>query len=1380
MLLTGSYASAQTCNPVLDGNFYVCPASVETYTATRGEVGSTLTWTLSGGGTILNILNNDTEAIIEWSDVPGGPYTLTVTESSPFCTVSISTDIVIMSEDIGSMACNNLVNVALDQNCQAVITPDMILEAPQYGDEYYTVHLFDENYNPIPGNVVDISYLGQILNVAIEHTCSGLSCSGRIRVIDNFAPGLSCRPDTIEIGCDEGYDPSAVGFPLPQNAAVVGLGNNEYSVVVPGDCGGVYTLSYSDVYENQECGSDYDFVITRTWVATDESGNSTSCEEYIGAVWGSLADMTLPPHYDGILTLVNHLPKFQCSDANAPYYWPHEYNPGPEVTGYPEWAGCSNIQSYYEDFVYKICGNSRKIVRQWLILDWCTGQDLLYNQLIIIEDNAAPVVSTDIETIYFSTEPGQCYGTAYPIPDPVVLFDCSPYSYTISYILQDENGDDILPPATENVFEGPEGFGIHFLPVDTTRVVYTITDECDNVAYAYIDIIVVDDESPTAVCDKHTVVTLTATGEAQIYATSVDDGSNDNCEIDRFEIRRMTTPCGYPEDLEFGELVNFCCEDVNETVIVVFRVYDINGYYSDCMVEVTVNDKMPPEFTYCPGNVYLECGEDYNDLSLTGEPTVEDNCETYDLNHQDYKYLGDCGTGYIRRDWIVTDGAGLKDLCRQYIYIEDNNPLTYDDMDWPDDILLDGCAVQDYHPDNTGWPVLNNTGCKDLGIGYTDQIMHNVDDVCLKILREWKVADWCETPPFTYITHTQVIEVDESTKPYFTSCKNYTVETDNNNCDAEVTVEVQADDACTPAADLKYNWEIDFDQDGTIDDWGFGKSFTRVFPHGKHWVYYTTADGCGNTASCTSTVWIKDIKAPTPICIAKLTTTMMTTGMVPIRAYDFNLCQCSSASFDNCTPSDELRFSFSSDVNDTTRIFTCDDLTNGVAESFDLEMWVTDLDGNQDFCNVVLVIMDNVNACEDDPNASANLSGLIRDEFNRGMPEFEVELEKDDAPAEYQLTDNSGKYVFENLDVYSKYKLIPKKVNDPLRGVSTLDLVLIQKHLLGLIELDSPFKLIAADANNTGSVTAGDLLAIRSLILGLTTEFTNNKSWRFINDGYEFVDPRAPWGFEEDFVVDELYIDSDSIDFVGIKVGDVNNSAVNQMHGQDLESRSAMKLKLSADDVEMNSGDEVTISLRNADQVSIEGIQFSIEYDSDKIQLVNINSTALSLNKSNVNYFADREGLLTLSWNGMTPVEIMENESTFDLVIRAKASCRLSDVLTLNSAYTSAEAYDEAFNKMDIDLRFETVGSDVFAVGQNTPNPFEDETLVQFYLPEDGQIKTTVFNSNGKIIHEIEGHYSKGTNTIVFNKDIFNYQGIYFYQMTDGKTSIVKKMIRTR
>ena len=56
---------------------------------------------------------------------------------------------------------------------------------------------------------------------------------------------------------------------------------------------------------------------------------------------------------------------------------------------------------------------------------------------------------------------------------------------------------------------------------------------------------------------------------------------------------------------------------------------------------------------------------------------------------------------------------------------------------------------------------------------------------------------------------------------------------------------------------------------------------------------------------------------------------------------------------------------------------------------------------------------------------------------------------------------------------------------DYMNGVSTLDLVKIQRHILRIREsLDSPYKLIAADVNGDNDVKASDLDRIEKVDLG--------------------------------------------------------------------------------------------------------------------------------------------------------------------------------------------------------------------------------------------------------------------------------------------------------
>ena len=105
-----------------------------------------------------------------------------------------------------------------------------------------------------------------------------------------------------------------------------------------------------------------------------------------------------------------------------------------------------------------------------------------------------------------------------------------------------------------------------------------------------------------------------------------------------------------------------------------------------------------------------------------------------------------------------------------------------------------------------------------------------------------------------------------------------------------------------------------------------------------------------------------------------------------------------------------------------------------------------------------------------------------------------------------------GSYSFTSVPMPGSDHISIKAIRDdnPMNGVSTLDLVLIQKHILGTEALKSPYKMIAADVDNNNDITVLDLLELRKLILGIYDKLPNNSSWKFIPHSYKFPDPNSP------------------------------------------------------------------------------------------------------------------------------------------------------------------------------------------------------------------------------------------------------------------------------
>jgi hypothetical protein len=144
------------------------------------------------------------------------------------------------------------------------------------------------------------------------------------------------------------------------------------------------------------------------------------------------------------------------------------------------------------------------------------------------------------------------------------------------------------------------------------------------------------------------------------------------------------------------------------------------------------------------------------------------------------------------------------------------------------------------------------------------------------------------------------------------------------------------------------------------------------------------------------------------------------------------------------------------------------------------------------------------------------------------------------------LTDSLGNFQFGNVPGSQNYTLTPTLDTNDVNGVSTQDLVLVSKHLLGTETLDSPWKIIAADANGNNAVTAFDIVEARKVILGINEAFPSNTSWRFFPANSSFSDPTNPFASAlppNGMFIGGLQSNFNNANFKALKVADVNNSA---------------------------------------------------------------------------------------------------------------------------------------------------------------------------------------------------------------------------------------------
>jgi subtilisin-like proprotein convertase family protein len=1178
--------------------------------------------------------------------------------------------------------------------------------------------------------------------------------------------------------------PILSGVPIPD-------GDNSYIIDGNNDCE-VSRVTYEDNMLEFDCSSQYSYIIERTWWAYDKSNNHSTCLQTIYVVRKDLEHLAWPPNYDDL-----EKDAFNCKDILSGNVDLDEGtgHPSPSVTGYPiDWSSldfsfCDNVQKTYEDTRIDICPGSYKIIRKWLVLDWCTGEVAEHNQIIKILDNDAPDIICP-EDFTISTDPYYCGALDVFIPLPDVTFDCSQVHFELAYKYAGEGGEPQEDTSTEGVDYVGGGYTIEHLPYGKTWLVYTAWDECGNSEQCTFEVDVEDDIEPVAVCDEHTVVSVGADGMAFVNASTFDDGSSDNCGIAYWEARKMTDECNEEPDLEYHQQIKFCCEEVGSTIMVAFRVVDINGNSNTCMVEVEVQDKLPP-FITCPPDVTLWCQEDFKDLDKTGSATAIDNCGDPDITFEDSGSLDQCGRGEITRTWTAEDAGGLKHSCYQYITLIDPDPfdgLDTLDLWWPQDTVLIGCDAAD-DPDAAGHPIIYDDECSLVAYNYEDQVFEFVDDACRKILRHWTVIDWCtyndDNPTLGqgWWEYVQIIKVNNLEGPVFTgtTCADITI-CSYGLCGDYLDLTIGANDDCTPEEELQWSWAVDLDpRDHVYDSFGFSNDAYAWYPDGTHTIRWTVEDRCGNQSVCEYDFTVVDCKNPTPYCVTSITTVVMpNSGQVTVWANDFDF-----GSSDNCTSQDNLIFSFSSTTSDQSTTFYCDDIPNGVEEEIDLEMWVTDEEGNQDYCSIVMVLQDNNgDKCDDQEVGTALISGLIQTEDNNAVEEVSVQLNSNqpEFPRNF-ITDFNGDFAFTHLDMGRTYEMTSQKDDNALNGVSTLDLVLMQKHILGIDPFDSAYKVIASDVDNNEKVTAADLVNLRRIILGIEDEFSNGQSsWRFVKADVNYANINDPFPFQEIIEVNSLQGNMLDADFMAVKIGDVNGSAETSQFGQPAsEIRTNASMTLAVDEIAFKKGEIVEIPVYANQFENISGYQFTLNFTETNVAFEGVKAASLNLDESNFGAHRANQGFLTTSWNNSKAISLDNDEVMFTLIFKALQDGTTIDLFNVTSQITQAEAYGEGLNVMDVKLVTRDAQGQILAENfdlfQNQPNPFSGKTTVGFNLPKAAKASLTIYDVTGKVVFKNTDNYSKGYNTVELNKSDMNTSGILYYKLETDEFTATKKMI---
>ncbi len=1004
--------------------------------------------------------------------------------------------------------------------------------------------------------------------------------------------------------------------------------------------------------------------------------------------------------------------------------------------------GCENTAEITIDILpvpsVLITGRDTICVDDTTVLTASGGVSYVWSNGETVNEISVSPTTTTVYTVTVTGDNG-CTNTASievftnPNPEPIITGD-------LMICVGDTAVLSASPGVLFNWSTGDTTPSISVVPIINTSYMVTVTDENGCVGSSSATVFV---DQGGVVCETQDItVYLPSSGMVTIDVQDISIGSLGACSsVDAFLDRTF-----------------FACNDIsNSPFIVTLTVINVNTMDTlTCTAEVTVLDTLPPTIT-CPNNLTINCQvfDPNAPLSTYGNLSFFDNCPL-GLTVEEIPVidLNVCNDGLITRTFTVTDVSGNSSQCVQSITITNPTPFAEVAITWPSDVTVSNC--DDVSTDALGDIVINENlyDCALLTLSNVDDIPSGT--LCGGIFnRTFTVIDACTNQTFT---NTQVITVNVEAPSITIDTNYFCIFRDTMTCLAEFE---NSSNISVSGCNLTLSGTITYPDNTTetISDF----DVDGEYPDGITMITLIATESCTNLADTLQfEIEVKGVM--TSIVCEKTYPEMTDLLFVEESVYDHvQIVQ-------GCDVTGTIVASYSNvDINDTMAVYTCADLVNSPI-GLTIYFWIEGESAPFTLCQSLVGLSDPLDFC---PPIRPTVAGNVHTESMVFVPEVEIDLNGSGMlPIS---TDDNGNYAFPPMDGGGEYMVKPKKDIDHVDGVSTLDLIFIQKHILGERILPTPYKLIAADINKDNRITAADIVELRKLILGIYDRFPTNTSWRMVDEAYVFPDPKNPFSapIAEEYHIDALN-SSMNINWVGVKIGDVNDSYKPNFDGKGISSRSR-DLYLAMPSIDLKPGLN-SIPVKVTESTILTGFQISLPISG--AQDVRLTSGVLHLDSRNYTY---DNGILHISWSQEDVQLVGSDDILFNIQLNMTRNDKMTDVLLVDeSTGLSPEYYTESLEVKSLGWRLDDNIESNFALHGNVPNPWKNETSINFHLPEAGTVGLRVRDITGRMVYLTSSYFQAGENSFRISNDILDVSGVLIYDVTFKNEVKTKKMLNIK
>jgi hypothetical protein len=633
--------------------------------------------------------------------------------------------------------------------------------------------------------------------------------------------------------------------------------------------------------------------------------------------------------------------------------------------------------------------------------------------------------------------------------------------------------------------------------------------------------------------------------------------------------------------------------------------------------------------------------------------------------------------------------------------------------------------------------------------------------------------------------YTQIINLIDTIKPVVIVPDSSLVIQTNGSCSSTMSLTVKVLENClfsSVSLDsivlYEKNTKIRIPWGGKIDEGvyknGFLTARVNAIQPGNYDLWLEVSDHWRQKSSAVLAISVVPSSLQSLDCVQKLTKNLTPPssgegGLVKINAMDVlndknlvsNLSTCYPGSFLSLKKVSDLSVSYIPNKKDSVLSFDCSSLKN---TPIPLRVFLTDSKGISVSCDVSLYVSDSLNTC----SPKVKITGAIK--TATGKPVNQVTVGLSGFTSTSGQTNENGLFSIQNISTGGPYIVKPVSPNDFKNGVSTLDLVLLQRQLIQGQTLKSPLQMLAADIDNSGTISIRDLLELRKLVINLTPKFEKNTSWRFIPTHFIFPDSSNPWKtpFPEEINFPAIFKDT-TASFTAVKIGDLSGDApLNQVPGVQFR-REVSPWHLFYSVTENPTNREFLVSFFFNEKNKPDGFQSTIQWNPRFLN--NVSFIPGSLTADYVNIEAER-GLLNVSAEKLTDDGVL-----FSLLFSAD-NPSFNDPYLANNVL-SPEAYKES-QIFPLNLVKLPLEKEMFRVYPAVPNPFSGETVISFYLPQSTFTEMVISDLSGRILKKLSGQGMKGLNNWTLNLSELTSDLILFCKVKAGNDEGFQQIIKIK